>query len=65
MSATLGARGVVPENHPHYFHSFDLAGVGMARSEADVILVVGARLGEHDSWGCAAVVGLRRRSSQS
>lgn len=51
MSASLGARGVVPENHPHYFHPFDLAGVGLARNEADVILVVGARLGEYDSWG--------------
>lgn len=51
MSATLGARGVIPENHPHYFHPFDLAGVGMARNQADVVLVVGARLGEYDSWG--------------
>ena len=51
MSATLGARGVIPENHPCYFHPFDLAGVGMARNEADVVLVVGARLGEYDSWG--------------
>ena len=25
--------------------------LGMARNEADVILVVGARLGEYDSWG--------------
>ena len=58
MSATLGARGVVPEDHPHYFHPFDLAGVGMARSEADVILVVGARLGEYDSWGMPPTWGM-------
>ncbi len=51
MSATLGARGVVPENHPHYFHPFDLGGAGLARAEADVVLVVGARLGEYDGWG--------------
>jgi thiamine pyrophosphate-dependent acetolactate synthase large subunit-like protein len=51
MSATLGARGVVPEDHPRYFHPFDLAGVGTARREADVVLVVGARLGEYDGWG--------------
>jgi len=51
MSATLGARGVVPENHPHYFHPFDLGGAGLARAEADVLLVVGARLGEYDGWG--------------
>jgi len=58
MSATLGARGVVPENHPHYFHPFDLAGVGMARSEADVVLVIGARLGEYDSWGMPPTWGM-------
>ena len=58
MSATLGARGVIPENHPHYFHPFDLAGVGMARSAADVILVAGARLGEYDSWGMPPTWGL-------
>lgn len=51
MSATLGARGVVPESHPHYFHPFDLGGAGLARAEADVLLVVGARLGEYDGWG--------------
>lgn len=51
MSASLGARGAIPENHPRYFHPFDLAGAGLARNEADVVLVVGARLGEYDSWG--------------
>jgi acetolactate synthase-1/2/3 large subunit len=51
MSASLGARGAVPESHPHYFHPFDLAGAGLARAEADVVLVVGARLGEYDGWG--------------
>ncbi len=51
MSATLGARGVVPEDHSRYFHPFDLAGAGAARREADVVLVVGARLGEYDGWG--------------
>ena len=63
MSATLGARGVIPENHPHYFHPFDLAGVGMARSEADVILVVGARLGEYDSWGMPPTWGMPDRQT--
>lgn len=51
MGASLGARGVIPENHPHYFHPFDLNGAGLARNEADVVLVVGARLGEYDGWG--------------
>ncbi len=51
LGASLGARGVVPEDHPHYFHPFDLAGAGLARAEADVVLVVGGRLGEYDGWG--------------
>ncbi len=51
LGASLGARGVVPESHPHYFHPFDLGGAGLARSEAEVVLVVGGRLGEYDGWG--------------
>jgi acetolactate synthase-1/2/3 large subunit len=51
MSASLGGRGVIPEDHPHYFHSFDENGTGMARREADIVLIVGARLGEFDTWG--------------
>jgi acetolactate synthase-1/2/3 large subunit len=51
MSSSLGARGVIPEDHPHYFRTFDMAGGGAARAEADVVLVVGARLGEYDGWG--------------
>ncbi len=51
MGASLGARGVVPEDHPHYFHPFDLGGSGLARAEADAVLVVGGRLGEYDGWG--------------
>ena len=57
MSASLGARGIVREDHPHYFHSFDLNGVGMARNRADAIVVVGARLGEYDAWGMPPVWG--------
>jgi len=57
MSSSLGARGVVPEDHPHYFHSYDMGGVGMARNEADVVLVVGARLGEYDTWGMPPIWG--------
>jgi len=57
MSASLGARGIIREDHPHYFHSFDLNGVGMARNQADAVLVVGARLGEYDAWGMPPVWG--------
>ena len=51
MGSSLGARGVVPEDHPHYFHIFDMQASMMARNEADVVLVAGARLGEYDGWG--------------
>ena len=51
MSTSLGARGVVPEDHPRYFHLFDMATTGAVRSDADVVLIVGARLGEYDGWG--------------
>jgi acetolactate synthase-1/2/3 large subunit len=51
MGTSLGARGVIPENHPHAFHPFDMAGAGLARAEAEVVLVVGGRLGEYDGWG--------------
>ncbi len=51
MGSSLGARGVVPEDHPHYFHLFDMKTTALVRNEADVVLVVGARLGEYDGWG--------------
>lgn len=51
MSTTLGARGAVPEDHPRYFHLVDAATLQAVRTEADVVLVVGARLGEYDGWG--------------
>ncbi|MBU0496051.1 MAG: thiamine pyrophosphate-binding protein, partial [Chloroflexi bacterium] len=51
MTTSLAARGVVPENHPRYFHPLDRAALEAARTEADVVLVVGSRLGELDTWG--------------
>ncbi|MCB9402855.1 MAG: thiamine pyrophosphate-binding protein [Microthrixaceae bacterium] len=51
MSTTLGARGVVPEDHPHYFPIADANTLRAVRTDADVVLVVGARLGEYDGWG--------------
>ncbi|HTX80523.1 MAG TPA: thiamine pyrophosphate-binding protein, partial [Longilinea sp.] len=51
LGSSLGARGVVPEDHPRYFHLFDNPATAMVRSEADVVLIVGSRLGEYDGWG--------------
>jgi len=57
MTTSLGARGAVREDHPQVFHPFDLAGAGAARRDADVVLVVGARLGEYDGWGMPPLWG--------
>jgi acetolactate synthase-1/2/3 large subunit len=51
MSSTLGARGVIPEDHPRYFHLADGNTLRAVRNDADVVVVVGARLGEYDGWG--------------
>ena len=53
MTASLAARGVVPEDHPRYFHPLNRDALEAARSEADVALVVGGRIGELDGWGRA------------
>ena len=51
MTTSLSARGVVPEDHPRYFHALNREALEAARTEADVVLVVGGRLGELDGWG--------------
>jgi acetolactate synthase-1/2/3 large subunit len=51
MTTSLAARGVVPEDHPRYFHALNRNALEAARSEADVVLVVGSRVGELDAWG--------------
>ena len=53
MTTSLSARGVVPENHPRYFHPLNRDALEAARTEADVVLVTGGRLGELDNWGRA------------
>lgn len=53
LTTTLGARGVVPEDHPRYLAPLNRAGLETVRREADVVLVVGSRIGELDSWGKA------------
>ena len=51
MTTSLGARGVVPEDHPRYFHPLNRGALEAARTEADVVLAVGSRLGELENWG--------------
>lgn len=50
-STSLGARGVVAEDDPHYFTIADSATLQTVRADADVVLIVGASLGEYDGWG--------------
>ncbi|NOX60495.1 MAG: thiamine pyrophosphate-binding protein [Chloroflexi bacterium] len=50
-TTSLIARGLVPEDHPRYFHPLNREALEAARAEADVLLVVGSRLGELDGWG--------------
>ncbi len=51
MSASLGARGVVPEDHPRYLHILNREALEKAHREADVVLAVGTRFGELEGWG--------------
>ena len=57
LGSSTGARGTVPEDHPHFFSGLDMPAVIMARTEADVVLVVGSRLGEYDGWGMPPLWG--------
>jgi acetolactate synthase I/II/III large subunit len=57
LSTSMGARGTIPEDHPRYFHIFDTPAITTVRNEADVILIVGSRLGEYDGWGMPPIWG--------
>ena len=51
FTTSLAARGVVPDDHPRYFHTLNRDALETMRAEADVALVVGSRLGELNGWG--------------
>jgi acetolactate synthase-1/2/3 large subunit len=51
MTVSLGARGVVPEDHPRYLHILNRDALEKAHAEADVVLAIGTRFGELDGWG--------------
>jgi acetolactate synthase I/II/III large subunit len=53
LTTSLGARGIVPEDHPRYLAPLNRAGLETMRREADVVLVAGSRVGELDTWGKA------------
>jgi len=51
LTCSLGGRGVIPEDHPRFLHPLNREALTAARSEADVVLTVGGRMGELDGWG--------------
>lgn len=51
VTTTFGARGVVPEDDRHVVAPVHPGVVDDVRTDADVVLVVGADLGESDWWG--------------
>lgn len=56
VTVGAGARGILPDTHPQVTTPVSPA-TAMVRNMADVVLVVGSRLGELDLWGRAPVWG--------
>jgi acetolactate synthase-1/2/3 large subunit len=50
VSASVGARGAIPEDHPLCLIPPGLGAI-TAQTKADVVLLVGSRLGDMDFWG--------------
>jgi acetolactate synthase-1/2/3 large subunit len=50
MTTGITARGTIPEDHPLYLIPLGFGAIA-ARAQADVVLVVGSRLGALDVWG--------------
>jgi acetolactate synthase-1/2/3 large subunit len=56
VSTSASARGTIPEDHPLYLMPMGFGSL-KARSEADVALVLGSRLGAYDLWGAPGFWG--------
>lgn len=56
VTHTIRARGIVSDAHTLVFHPTCLSRI-MANSQADVVLVVGSRLGELNMWGQPPMFG--------
>jgi acetolactate synthase-1/2/3 large subunit len=56
VTTSLAARGVIPEDHPLCLIPSG-AGALQAQAEADVVLLVGSRLGDTDYWGRPPIWG--------
>jgi len=51
VTTSWAGRGALPDNHEQLLPIWAMAPINQSRSEADVVLVVGSRLGETDWWG--------------
>jgi acetolactate synthase-1/2/3 large subunit len=51
VTTSWAGRGALPDNHEQLLPIWAMAPINQARSEADVVLVIGSRLGETDWWG--------------
>lgn len=52
ITTSIGARGAIPEDHPLYLiPAAPINGAMVARAEADVVLIVGSKLGALEMWG--------------
>ena len=51
------ARGILPEDHPLCFIPLSTGGMSLRR-EADVVLLVGTQLGQHENYGRPPIWGL-------
>ncbi|KPJ51474.1 MAG: acetolactate synthase large subunit, partial [Dehalococcoidia bacterium DG_22] len=50
MSTNVTARGAIPEDHPLYLMPLGFGSIA-AHAQADLVLVIGSRLGGFDLWG--------------
>jgi acetolactate synthase-1/2/3 large subunit len=50
-TTSWAGRGAIPDNHEQLLPIWAMEPINQSRSEADVVLVVGSRLGETDWWG--------------
>ncbi len=57
VTTSWGARGVIDERSRHSVPMIHVDAVNLARSNADVVLVLGSRLGETDWWAKAPYWG--------
>ena len=56
MSTSITARGAIPEDHPLYLIPLGFGSIA-AHAQADLVLVIGSRLGAFDFWGKPPVWG--------